>query len=334
MWLSSRVPRPRRGHSLPHGWKDLSCQLLLFTGVYLVYQLVSGLVSAGDGYKPFGDATTIINLERALHVFVEPSIQAWAMRTRWLMDLADWSYLNAHYLVTPAALLFIYLRRHDSFDFVRNMFIAAMAIALVGYTAFPTAPPRLMPEWGFTDSISQFLHASGSIDDGPARLFVNFYAAVPSMHVCMAAMIGLAMFQQSRHAGAKIAWSLYPVWITFVVIATGNHYLTDIVLGILTAALAAAVGHAATRAKPDSRTLVFRQALRGRPTNRGPRFEAATEKSAADSRACERPREPQNSRADEAIGARTCVPPCPRRDCGVVPRRNHLCLLMRAYRSS
>lgn len=93
--------------------------------------------------------------------------------------------LNAHYLVTPAALLFIYLRRNDSFYFVRNMFIVAMAIALVGYAAFPTAPPRLMPEWGFTDSISQFLHAPMSIDDGPAKLFVNFYAAVPSMHLCM-----------------------------------------------------------------------------------------------------------------------------------------------------
>jgi hypothetical protein len=36
-----------------------------------------------------------------------------------------------------------------------------------------------MPEWGFTDSLSQFLHAPLSIDDGPAKAFVNFYAAVP-----------------------------------------------------------------------------------------------------------------------------------------------------------
>ena len=48
----------------------------------------------------------------------------------------------------------------------------AMAIALVGYWLYPTAPPRLMPEWGFTDSISQFVPAArSSIDDGPTKAF-------------------------------------------------------------------------------------------------------------------------------------------------------------------
>ena len=53
------------------------------------------------------------------------------------MDVADWTYLNAHYFVTFGALVFIYLRRNDSFYFVRNMFMIAMAIALIGYCAVP-----------------------------------------------------------------------------------------------------------------------------------------------------------------------------------------------------
>ena len=48
------------------------------SGAYVLYQLVRGLVGGNGGYKPFGDATKIINLERTLHVFIEPSIQAWA----------------------------------------------------------------------------------------------------------------------------------------------------------------------------------------------------------------------------------------------------------------
>jgi hypothetical protein len=102
---------------LPRGWRDLASQLLLFAGAYVAYQLVRGLVGTGSGYRPFGDATTVINLERTIHVFVEPHIQTWGMRSRWLMDLADWSYLNAHYLVTPC--------RNESFYFVRNMFLVA-----------------------------------------------------------------------------------------------------------------------------------------------------------------------------------------------------------------
>jgi membrane-associated phospholipid phosphatase len=223
--------------ALPHGWKDMVRQVLLFVGAYLIYQAVRGLVGSG-GYKPFGDATKIINLERLLHVFIEPSVQAWASHMHWLMDLADWSYLNAHYFVTLAALLFIYFRRNDSFYFVRNMFMIAMAIALVGYALYPTAPPRLMPEWGFTDSISQFMGVA-HLDYGPEKAFLNFYAAVPSMHVCFAMMTGIPMARLVKRWPAKIAWSLYPLFITFVVVVTANHFLTDAFLGALTAGAAA-----------------------------------------------------------------------------------------------
>jgi membrane-associated phospholipid phosphatase len=236
---------------LPRGWMDVIRQILLGVGAYVVYMVVRGLTDGGNLYKPFGDATKIINFERLLHVFVEPSIQAWAANTRWLMDVADWSYLNAHYFVTIAALVFIYFRRNDSFYFVRNMFMIAMAIALVGYALYPTAPPRLMPEWGFTDSISQFLGVP-HLDNSPESAFLNLYAAVPSMHVCFAVMVGFPMARLVKHWPAKIAWSLYPLWITFVVVATGNHYLTDVFLGALTAGVSALLAQRLlARARPD-----------------------------------------------------------------------------------
>jgi membrane-associated phospholipid phosphatase len=236
---------------LPRGWRDVLKQLALFLAAYVLYQLVRGLIDDGSAYKPFGDATRIIDLERVLHVFAEPSIQAWALNKRWLMDFADWTYLNAHYIVTLGALVFIYLRRNASFYFVRNMFMIAMAIALVGYALYPTAPPRLMPEWGFTDSISQFLGTP--VDYGPGKDLLNFYAAVPSMHVCFALMIGLPMARLVKHWPAKIAWSLYPLLITFVVVATGNHYFTDVFLGGVTAAISALLAkRLLARARPEA----------------------------------------------------------------------------------
>src|SRR3989440_6734547 len=212
------------GRVLPHGWKDVIRQLALFGGAYMLYQVVRGIIGSG-GYKPFGDATKIINLERVLHVFIGPSVQSWTSNVHWLMDIADWTYLNAHYFVTIGALVFIYLRRNDSFYFVRNMFMIAMAIALVGYALYPTAPPRLMPEWGFTDSIHQFTGIA--VEKGPSSALLNLYAAVPSMHVCFALMLGLPMARLARRRPVRIAWRLYPLVVTFVVIATGNHYLTD-----------------------------------------------------------------------------------------------------------
>jgi hypothetical protein len=215
-------------------------QIALFTSAFALYDIVRAVVDTANTYKPFGDAMRIIDLERTLHVFVEPSINSWTLSQHWLMDAADWTYLNGHFVVTFAALAWIYLRRNRSFYFVRNMFLLAMGIALVGYWLYPTAPPRLMHEWGFTDSVSQFLlGGTGYTDDGPAKAFINAYAAVPSMHVCFATMIGVTMARLTLHRAARIAWSLYPVFVTFVVVATANHYLTDVVLGAITAGLAA-----------------------------------------------------------------------------------------------
>jgi membrane-associated phospholipid phosphatase len=236
---------------LPRGWQDLFRQVLLFVGAYVLYALVRGIIDGGNPYRPFGNAMKIINLERVLHVFVEPSIQSWALNKHWLMDFADWTYVNAHYVVTACVLLFIYVRRNESFYFVRNTFMIAMAIALFGYWLYPTAPPRLMPEWGFTDSISQFL--GGWVDRGAGHAFLNFYAAVPSMHVCFALMVGWPMMRLVASRPAKVAWALYPVWITFVVVATGNHYLTDVFLGALTAGAAwLLAGRLLARARPDT----------------------------------------------------------------------------------
>jgi membrane-associated phospholipid phosphatase len=244
---------------LPRGWFDVVRQLSMFAGVYILYQVVRGLISTGNLYKPFGNAMKIINLERTLHVFAEPSIQAWALSKHWLMDAADWGYLYSHYVITLSVLIFIYLRRNESFNFVRNMFMIAMLLALVGYALFPTAPPALMPEWGFTDAISQFLGVAHVDSSGATSAFVNVYAAVPSMHVCFSVMAGWSMASLVRRRWARIAWRLYPLWITFVVVATGNHYFTDVFLGALTAGISALVAkRLLARARPD--VWAFRQA--------------------------------------------------------------------------
>ena len=103
--------------------------------------------------------------------------------------------------MTVGALLYLYMRHNRNFYFVRNMLMVAMAIALVGYVVFPTAPPRFMPEWGFIDTVSDFTgvhvsHASASIN-----ALINLYAAVPSMHVAFALMIGWPLARLVRRRG-------------------------------------------------------------------------------------------------------------------------------------
>lgn len=236
--IETRTLRDVERRLLPRGWSDLARQLLLFAVAYYAYQLVRG---AADGKAAVAtwNATTIIDIEQSLGLFVEPSVQLWAARTGWVADVAAWTYINSHFVVTVGGLAYIYVLRNESFYFVRNMFMVAMGLALVGYAAFPTAPPRLMPEWGFTDTVATFTGVR--VENEPVSALLNLYAAVPSMHVCFALMIGVPLARLARSRAVRVAWSLYPVVVAFVVVATGNHWILDAVLGTLTAAAAALV---------------------------------------------------------------------------------------------
>jgi len=247
------VARLRLLHArlLPNGWLDVLRQIALVGIAYGAYSLVRGLVE-GDATAAFQHARDLIQIERTLHVFVEPSVQAWASGSHALMDVSSWLYVNAQTSVTLAALVYLYLRHNRSFYFVRNMLVIAMAIALVGYAVFPTAPPRFLPEWGFIDSVSDLTgmhvsHASASM----TALF-NPYAAVPSMHVAFALLIGWPLAALSRTRTARILWRLYPLLITFVIVATANHFILDALRGALTAGASAVGARHLARIRPSA----------------------------------------------------------------------------------
>jgi hypothetical protein len=159
-------------------------------------------------------------------------------------------YLNSHFVVTTVTLAFIYLFRNEHFYFVRNMFMVAMGIALVGYVVFPTAPPRMFPELGFSDSVASF---TGVSDTSSVNALFNPYAAVPSMHVCFALMLSIPMIRMARHTWVKVLWVFYGPMLTFVVIATGNHWVFDAFTGAIVAAVSAVAAQALfARARPQA----------------------------------------------------------------------------------
>ena len=240
--LSARVFR------LPQGRLDAIRQVLLFGGAYWLYRGVRGVVD-GDAAQAFANARALIEAERAVGTFFEPALQAWAAASGPVLDVANWVYLNSHFTVTTAFLVWLYLARNHAFYYVRNMFLVAMGLALVGYVAFPTAPPRLMPEWGFADTVAAW--AGQPRADGAEALF-NPFAAVPSMHVAFALMIAVPAVRLVASRAARAAWAAYPALVTFVVIATANHFWLDVLFGAMVAALSAYTAHTAlASARPE-----------------------------------------------------------------------------------
>jgi hypothetical protein len=127
------------------------------------------------------------------------------------------------------------------------MFMVAMGLALVGYVVYPTAPPRFFPEWGFQDSVANFT----GIEPDTSNALFNPFAAVPSMHVCFALMIGVPLSRLVKHRWAKALWLTYPLLVTWVVVATGNHWWMDAFLGALTAGVSAVAAERLARLRPE-----------------------------------------------------------------------------------
>jgi len=232
---------------LPHGVLDVVRQIALFAAAYWAYRFVRGAVD-GKAAESFQNARELISFERATHSFVEPTVQAWATGSDWLIDSASWMYVNSHFSITLGSLVFIYLFHNRSFYFVRNMFMVAMGLALVGYLLYPTAPPRFLPEWGFTDSVAEFTGIPQ--DSVTVNALFNPFAAVPSMHVAFALMLGWPLARLVKHRPFKVLWTIYPFVVTFVVVVTGNHFWMDAFLGALVAGVSAIAAARLARARP------------------------------------------------------------------------------------
>jgi hypothetical protein len=235
---------------MPKGWGDAGRQLAILVGVDVIYELGRGIA---DTSRPgaIHHGQQVIDFERNTHSLFEPALQKFFLPAHWTIDLANQLYINAQFTVALAFLVWLYVFRNESYYFVRNMFVVAMCLALIGYIGFPTAPPRMFPSDGFVDTITKY--SSVNHDSAIAKVFINPYAAVPSMHCAFALMIGASGVLVCRNWWAKAWWAFWPILITWVVIVTANHYWVDWALGWLVALAAFAIAQGAlARWKPEA----------------------------------------------------------------------------------
>jgi membrane-associated phospholipid phosphatase len=233
---------------LPKGWGDLGRQIAILVCVDLVYEVCRGIADSKRA-DAMAHGQWIIDLERSTHTFFEADMQAF-FSAGWIVDVANQIYLNAQFSIALGFLVWLYLFRNESFYFVRNMFVVSMGLALVGYTLYPTAPPRMFPEYGFVDTINDFSNVNH--DSGLAKILINPYAAVPSMHCAFAMMIGASAFKVCRNRVAKAFWATWPFLVAWVTIVTANHYWVDAVLGWGVALTAAVVAQRLARRRPET----------------------------------------------------------------------------------
>jgi len=223
--MSAVVAAGRR--HLPRGYTDLVRQAVIWFGFLFAYQFARGLADRNPA-KAFVDGWRILDFEQHTthHVF-ELTLQQLAVSSKVLGELVAWTYWNSEFTVVGLALLWVYLRRHGAFARFRNTIIGANLLGLIGYVVLPTAPPRMFPSLGFADH-----HTNGVV-----QFAGNPYAAMPSLHAADALIVGVVLAALVRRRVFKALWLLWPAWVWFAVLATGNHFWLDVAAGILLAVL-------------------------------------------------------------------------------------------------
>jgi hypothetical protein len=224
---------------LPRGWGDFARQLSIWFGFLLAYQVARG-VADRDPTRAFENGWRVLGVEQGItNDIFELTLQRVAESSAFLNRLASLTYWMSEFAVVGIALLWVYLRRHESFRGFRNWILLANVLGLVGYVLLPTAPPRMFTSLGFIDtlgSLSSLNHGSGLVEVAP-----NPYAAMPSLHAADALIVGIVLMMVTRRRWLRLLWAIWPLWVWFCVMATANHFWLDIVAGVAVALLAVAM---------------------------------------------------------------------------------------------
>ena len=217
---------------------SLKREATLGTLVYGLSLLVRALVLRGDGRaRARRNAERIVSLEERLRLDIEPSLQRAVFRFPRAVHGLNVGYATFNVTLTVGWLVSLYRRRDPGYDSLRRACQGAFVAAQPIFLLFPTAPPRELE--GFVDTMSE---VSGVDLEHPALVWLyNPVAAMPSLHVAFAVLTGAAIAERAESHVVKAAAYAYPPIVSFIVAATGNHYVLDAVAG-------AALGVAARRA--------------------------------------------------------------------------------------
>jgi membrane-associated phospholipid phosphatase len=180
----------------------------------------------------------VLSIEQSLGIDPERALDRWLAGHHTLGVLLSYYYDNAHFIVTLGLLGFLWWRRADIYAPLRNTLVLANVLAFVVFWLFPVAPPRMLP--GFVDVVAAS-HTVGSWHTGSLASAANQLAAMPSLHIAWAVWCTLVVWRISARRWVRALAVIYPFITGFAVLSTGNHYVLDILGGLATIALSAAL---------------------------------------------------------------------------------------------
>jgi hypothetical protein len=238
------APRPSVGESpVPRGASPSVAVRPRWWGELLIIAWLAWLYDIINDFAPvrvqaaLAHGRDILRLEQSLGISPELALNRWLSAHQTFGAVLSYYYDNAHFVVTFGLLGWLWLRRADIYRPLRSTLVAINLIGMLVFWRYPVAPPRLLASKGFTDVVAAS-HTLGSWHTGSLAADADQYGAMPSLHIAWAVWCTIVVWRLTENVPARVVAVLYPCLTAFAVLATGNHYLLDLVGGLATLALA------------------------------------------------------------------------------------------------
>lgn len=221
----------------------------VIAALYTLWQYL-GQMSLMSVANAFERGRRLAHFEQIIGLPSERRVQDLILDHHWIVELANYYYDVMHFSVMFVFLLWLFVRHRDRYYAIRTT-LALATLSCLAIQLLPVAPPRLVG--GYVDTAMEY---GQSVYQGnlAGQLF-----AMPSVHVTWAVLVGWYAYQVSRSWWRLLAVA-HMVLTVFVVVATGNHWWLDGVVGVAVLVACAWARYGVARAWRASRS-AWRAAL-------------------------------------------------------------------------
>jgi membrane-associated phospholipid phosphatase len=251
---------------LGRGWRSFGRVLLdwlPFTLVLVVYDVSRGVATlvglplheadiAAIDRGVFGTVPTVWLQNH----FLDPGSPHW-------YDAVATLIYTSHFLATPIVAAVLWLRDRTTWLAFITRVIALSIAGLVTYVLFPAAPPWYAARDGVIAPVIRASsrgwlwlhvnHAGNLLTEG--QLASNPVAAMPSLHTAFASIIALFLARRF-HSRWRWLFALYPLAMGLALVYLGEHYVVDVVAGVVYALVVHLLVSRWERARDSRRTAV------------------------------------------------------------------------------
>jgi membrane-associated phospholipid phosphatase len=215
---------------------------LPFAAMLALYDLVRGYA---DGLWLPSHALPQIDVDRVLGLGNVPTV--WLQRHLWhggahlhWWDYAAWVTYLTYFFVPTIVLAVLWVRSREEFRRLAAMVVLLSFAGCVTYILYPAVPPWLAAQQGLIPPVH---HVFGVVSGHMPWVsfkplwtrgtrYANLVAAVPSLHAAFTMLI--AVFLRSRlRSRLRDLLFLYPLAMAFALVYSGEHYVTDVLVGWL-----------------------------------------------------------------------------------------------------